>query len=46
MVYCNTKVQDVDVLTKALKFDRFKMLREMLGVVSLGTFVLKGSVKV
>lgn len=46
VVYYNTEMQVADVLTKALKFDRFRMLRELLGVVSLEVFELKGSVKV
>lgn len=35
MVYCSTDVQAADVLTKPMKTDRFKVLRSMLGVVTL-----------
>ena len=35
MVYCPTEVQLADAFTKALKTDRFEMLRQKIGVVSL-----------
>lgn len=35
VVYCQTEKQAADVLTKALKTDRFIELRKMLGVVAL-----------
>lgn len=35
LVFCNSEVQVADILTKALKIERFKELRSMLGVVSI-----------
>jgi len=35
VVYCNTELQLADILTKALKNERFEDLRRQIGVVSL-----------
>ena len=38
VMYCKTKMQVVDILTKALKIDRFVKLTEALGVVDSKSF--------
>ena len=38
VIYCKTKMQVVDILTKALKIDRFVKLTEALGVVDRKSF--------
>lgn len=35
LVYCCTDLQIADVLTKSLKIDRFRKVREMLGLMLL-----------
>jgi hypothetical protein len=35
VTHCSTEVQEADILTKSLKHDRFKEMRNKLGVVSL-----------
>ena len=32
--HCKTELQIADVMTKALKIDRFKMFRDMMNVVN------------
>lgn len=44
LVYCTTDEQTVDIFTKALRQNRFERLRENLGVRSLSSLALKGSV--
>jgi len=35
LIHCPTQLQIVDILTKPLKKERFKMLREQIGVIAL-----------
>lgn len=35
LVYCKTDLQLADVLTKALKIEKFKEMRKLIGVTSL-----------
>ena len=36
LIHCRSEVQLADILTKALKRDRFKELRNLIGVIKLG----------